>query len=394
MSEYNEFKYRRHKWGNGADLIVLMKVGDFYETYDDDAKECKKVLGLQVDQRTDFDLTGFPKFRLQEYVTRLVKAGYQVVASDGNEDNHYTKENLNQYFNNQTTNIMEKIFATIREKNVYWFNTEREALVKLVIRYSSFNLDTHKTRHEWALAGSDGKDIVLAHDYDPQEPNAVPTFYKTVDDFEKGKTMTTAELYMMQNEDMICSPIVNARQCKRTFKDDAKGCYIWAFVKGQAMKWFFNDHVEIVTWKYVDGFFATAKADIDVPENYWSAEDVYQYNDWTEVDADGNRTVHEGVYNRLRLEPDQEEMMDKFQAMIDECMEKGIRIYFSQNDYCLNAVNVRKVKCLEYEPEHEEETETVYDFDDSRVSRVLNGVYDINTEGGEVKFVIKKKQEA
>lgn len=285
---------------------------------------------------------------------------------------------------------MEKNFAAIRVKNVYWFNTEHEALIKLVIRYSKFNLDTHKASHEWAEAGSDGSKIVLTTTYNPQEPEKLPRFYASKEDFEKGKTMTADELYYMDNEQGICVPLLNNRKCRHIDRDDEQGCFIWAYVKGQAVKWYFNKHVEEVTFKCVDGCFTYATADADIPENYWNAGDVYQYNDWVEMTADGERIVHEASHKLLILEPDQEELVTKLQGVIDECMAAGIKIYFSQNSYDLNAVNVRHIERLEYNPAYDEETEVAYSFDDSRVSRTLNGVYDLNTEGGDVMFVVKK----
>lgn len=286
---------------------------------------------------------------------------------------------------------MEQNFATMRVKNVYWFNTEREALVQLVLVRSNFRLDTGKATHEWAEADCDPKKIKLVTEYNPEQPDLLPRFYNTPEDFEKGVTYKADTLYWMRSEEDVCGELLKNRGCRRTHHDE-KGAYVWAFIKGQAVKWYFRKHIDIVTCHYVKGVLANATADdVDVPVAYYNAEDVYQYNDWTEVKPDGTRVKHEGVYNRLRLEPDQVELADKLQAVLDECKAAGMKVYFNLCDYDLNAVNVRHIERIEYDPSVDEDTEAAYHFEDDRAGRAFSGVYDLNTEDNDIKFVIKKQ---
>lgn len=67
------------------DAIILMRCGDFYETYNADAKACADVLGVQLTWKDDFVIAGFPAYRLTEYLPRLIRAGRRVAICDQEE---------------------------------------------------------------------------------------------------------------------------------------------------------------------------------------------------------------------------------------------------------------------------------------------------------------------
>ncbi len=76
--------------------ILLFRVGDFYETFSEDARIASKVLGIVLTKRSngaasDQDLAGFPHHSLDNYLPRLVKAGYRVAICDQLEDPKKTK---------------------------------------------------------------------------------------------------------------------------------------------------------------------------------------------------------------------------------------------------------------------------------------------------------------
>lgn len=286
---------------------------------------------------------------------------------------------------------MEQNFAAMNKTNVYWFNRDREALVQLVLVRSNFYLDSHLARHEWAEKDGDPKKVVMVIEYDPQEPGKLPLFYKTTEDFEKGKTMNSDEMLWMRDEKDICEKLLRDQYSRLVFADE-KGVYIWSYIKGQAVKWYFRKHIDVVTCHYVNGTIdkITSDAEGGVPVSYSSVGEVYQYNDWTEVTEQGERVKHEGVYNRLRLEPDQEELAKKLQEAIDACREAKMNVYFNLCNYDLNAVNMRHVERIEYDPEVDEDTELAYEFDDGRAGHMFSGVYDLNSEDSSLKFVIKK----
>ncbi|MBL7985435.1 MAG: DNA mismatch repair protein MutS, partial [Flavobacteriales bacterium] len=73
------------------DAILLFRVGDFYETFDADARTASRVLGITLTKRnnggaSEMDLAGFPYHSLDNYLPRLVRAGHRVAVCDQLED--------------------------------------------------------------------------------------------------------------------------------------------------------------------------------------------------------------------------------------------------------------------------------------------------------------------
>jgi DNA mismatch repair protein MutS len=73
------------------DAILLFRVGDFYETFGQDAIIASQVLGITLTKRnnggaSDSELAGFPHHALDTYLHKLVKAGYRVAICDQLED--------------------------------------------------------------------------------------------------------------------------------------------------------------------------------------------------------------------------------------------------------------------------------------------------------------------
>lgn len=73
------------------DAMLLFRVGDFYETYLDDAPKAAKILGITLTQRSGTNpelgaLAGFPHHALDTYLPKLVRAGLRVAVCDQLED--------------------------------------------------------------------------------------------------------------------------------------------------------------------------------------------------------------------------------------------------------------------------------------------------------------------
>src|ERR1700744_3339415 len=73
------------------DAILLFRVGDFSETFGDDAIVASKVLGITLTKRNNgaasaSELAGFPHHSLDTYLHKLVKAGHRVAVCDQLED--------------------------------------------------------------------------------------------------------------------------------------------------------------------------------------------------------------------------------------------------------------------------------------------------------------------
>jgi len=90
MKQYNEIKKKY------PDACLLFRVGDFYETFGEDAIRTAKILGIVLTKRgngseTETALAGFPNHSLNTYLPKLVKAGLRVAICDQLEDPKLTK---------------------------------------------------------------------------------------------------------------------------------------------------------------------------------------------------------------------------------------------------------------------------------------------------------------
>lgn len=79
------------------DTILLFRMGDFYETFDEDAKTTSKVLGITLTRRGkagdvgETPLAGFPYHALETYLPKLLKAGLRVAVCEQLEDPKFAK---------------------------------------------------------------------------------------------------------------------------------------------------------------------------------------------------------------------------------------------------------------------------------------------------------------
>ena len=85
MKQYNAIKAKY------PDTILLFRVGDFYETFGEDAIKASKILNITLTKRANgkamfIELAGFPHHSLENYLTKLVKFGSRVAICDQLED--------------------------------------------------------------------------------------------------------------------------------------------------------------------------------------------------------------------------------------------------------------------------------------------------------------------
>ncbi len=90
MKQYNEIKLKH------PDALLLFRVGDFYETFGEDAVKASKILGIILTARNNgaskIELAGFPHHSLDTYLPKLVRAGQRVAICDQLEDPKTTKK--------------------------------------------------------------------------------------------------------------------------------------------------------------------------------------------------------------------------------------------------------------------------------------------------------------
>ena len=90
MKQYYQMKSKH------PDAILLFRVGDFYETFGDDAIKASSILGITLTKRANgsasfVELAGFPYHALDTYMPKLVMAGQRVAICEQLEDPKKTK---------------------------------------------------------------------------------------------------------------------------------------------------------------------------------------------------------------------------------------------------------------------------------------------------------------
>ncbi|MCX6257870.1 MAG: DNA mismatch repair protein MutS [Bacteroidia bacterium] len=91
MKQYNSIKAKH------PDAILLFRVGDFYETFSEDAIKASEILGITLTRRANgsasyIELAGFPFHALDTYLPKLVRAGQRVAICEQLEDPKLTKK--------------------------------------------------------------------------------------------------------------------------------------------------------------------------------------------------------------------------------------------------------------------------------------------------------------
>src|SRR3954447_16194082 len=84
MQQYREAKRA------GGDALLLFRMGDFYELFDDDAKIAARTLGLALTSRdkgeNPLPMAGFPYHQLDSYLAKLISAGHRAAICEQVED--------------------------------------------------------------------------------------------------------------------------------------------------------------------------------------------------------------------------------------------------------------------------------------------------------------------
>ncbi len=88
MRQYYDLKSKH------PDAVLLFRCGDFYETYEEDAAVCARILGITLTKRNSDHtrMAGFPHHALDTYLPKLIRAGKRVAICDQLEDPKLTKK--------------------------------------------------------------------------------------------------------------------------------------------------------------------------------------------------------------------------------------------------------------------------------------------------------------
>ena len=100
MKQYRDLKAKY------PDAMLLFRCGDFYETYEDDARECAKALGITLTKRQSdgVAMAGFPYHALDTYLPKLVRTGHRVAICDQLDPPPWPKPKRGETIDNNSNN--------------------------------------------------------------------------------------------------------------------------------------------------------------------------------------------------------------------------------------------------------------------------------------------------
>jgi DNA mismatch repair protein MutS len=109
MKQYYSIKAKH------PDAILLFRVGDFYETFEDDAIKTSSILDITLTKRANgtashIDLAGFPHHALDNYLPKLVRAGQRVAICEQLEDPKMAKTIVKRGITELVTYAKRKVY--------------------------------------------------------------------------------------------------------------------------------------------------------------------------------------------------------------------------------------------------------------------------------------------
>ena len=171
MQQFNLFKAQH------PEAVLLFRVGDFYETYGEDAVIASKVLGLVLTKRSNasansVEMAGFPHHSIESYLSKLVRAGYKVAVCDQLEDPKMTKKLVKRGITELVTPGIAYSDQLLEQKEnnylaaLYFNGSDRSGAAFLDISTGSFSIaEGNKDYLEVLLNDMAPKEILLQREY-------------------------------------------------------------------------------------------------------------------------------------------------------------------------------------------------------------------------------------
>lgn len=163
MKQYFEMKAKH------PDAILLFRVGDFYETFSDDAIAASEILGITLTKRANgyassVELAGFPHHALDSYLPRLVRAGRRVAICEQLEDPKLTKKLVKR-------GITELVTPGIATTEAVLENKENNFLGALYDRHNEWGLSLLDISTGEFLVAQGSREYIdkLLNDFSPKE---------------------------------------------------------------------------------------------------------------------------------------------------------------------------------------------------------------------------------
>ena len=158
------------------EAILLFRVGDFYETYGEDAIVASKILGIILTRRANgsskhVEMAGFPYHAIDTYLPKLVRAGYKVAICDQLEDPKLAKKIVKRGITELVTPgvVFNEQLLTNKENNYLaaaYFESDKAGVAFLDISTGSFKVASGDLQYiELLLNSFAPKEILLQKSY-------------------------------------------------------------------------------------------------------------------------------------------------------------------------------------------------------------------------------------
>lgn len=158
------------------DALLLFRVGDFYETFGEDARIASKVLGIVLTKRANgyassVDLAGFPHHAIDTYLPKLVKGGYKVAVCDQLEDPKLTKKIVKRGVTELVTPGIAYSDQLLKQKENNFlaavkFSDKKAGVAFLDISTGTFEVGEGSVEYiEMLLSNFAPKEVVLQREY-------------------------------------------------------------------------------------------------------------------------------------------------------------------------------------------------------------------------------------
>ena len=163
MKQYNQIKAKY------PDALLLFRVGDFYETFGQDAVTAAKILGIILTKRgagstSETELAGFPHHSINTYLPKLVRAGCRVAICDQLEDPKMTKKIVKRGVTELVTPGLSLNDEVLEHKKNNFLAAIHFAKTKIGVSFLDIS-----TGDYWVSEGNDIQIEQLLQNFEPAE---------------------------------------------------------------------------------------------------------------------------------------------------------------------------------------------------------------------------------
>jgi len=337
----HEWLHKKH-----SSVIVLIKVGDFYETYDEDAVIVSKYCGIGTTKRADCLLCGFPANNIKTISTKLAQAGFKVMLSDYQDIVKLIKPEKTMERKSINLNSFKHIgnHYTETDQIYFWFNKQKGALEEVKIDSIVFDFVTGSIVYN------------LLH-------NGSTRMVEAKKDFESEFTL---KLYMNEKHYMEQSSVVPdgelivwrlisaLKDCFNSQNRDGEySFYGYALKNGEiveveALEYIKRVCVSFGNKKYSGAHYSVALSqELDFEHIYKKKDELAKFESIRIINNDGTETKTDAPLAILRLSDEQKKAVESFLAARRALKEAGVGIIFNSYDWDMYAVNIKEFESIE-----------------------------------------------